>query len=348
MSAPNLVYLVTRAHGLKTHLLTAEGFGMLMRSKDVVEMADYLLRTDYSEELGRLPARAVDASSLEKVFLGKMVSRFFFLANISPPGVQEFLFDYAKRFEVENIKRIIKAKHPASKEPLEERLIPLTREQTIVNFSGLLETEDVEKAVELLAETAYARVGGSLDLYSKYGSTLALESHLDRMFYERVWAGLERISDRKDVEHLLKVEVDVKNLLMMLSMRMREVEPGLIEHLIIPRGLLGREKLEPIVHGGPEEISEALRAPPYAGVAERIAGVLRRKGYMHRADVALSALLYNEAELAMRRNPHKFVYVMGYLLQCELEAKNLTTIAMAKQLRLPDALLSEILVPRRL
>jgi vacuolar-type H+-ATPase subunit C/Vma6 len=131
------IYLVTRTHGLRTHLIPAHDIQILSKTKSMRDLSDSLLKTDYAAEISQLPTHEYDAATLEGIFLKKLVERFFFVSRAAQGKMQDLLTRYCARFEVENIKRIVRTKHGGQSEE-EPTLIPLPREYSLVNFPALL------------------------------------------------------------------------------------------------------------------------------------------------------------------------------------------------------------------
>ena len=193
MSAAARTYLITRVHGLRTHLITLRDLKLLVRAKTSREVSDNLLRTEYGPEISKLPTKEVDAATLEGIFLKTLVERFYFVPREAQGTMQELLNRYCARFEVENIKRIIRQKHGG--ETVEEpNLIPLPREYTLVNFPALLNAKDVEEVVSLLRETPYRSLADKLQPYRETGSTMVLEAALDEIYFGKVWKVVSKMS----------------------------------------------------------------------------------------------------------------------------------------------------------
>ncbi|MEM3715485.1 MAG: V-type ATPase subunit, partial [Nitrososphaeria archaeon] len=130
MKSSALVYLITRAHGLYTHLLTQDAYKTLLKTKDLNNLVEYLFKSDYGPEISKIPSREINASTLSKVVYSILTSRFYHLITIAPSDVREFLKLYSERFMVENIKRILRAKHSLTK-ITNEMLIPIPREYAL-------------------------------------------------------------------------------------------------------------------------------------------------------------------------------------------------------------------------
>ena len=178
MKSPSTIYLVTRTHGMRTHLLTDENFKTMAKSKSLSEIVDQLLRSDYATEIGKLPSEQVDSSKLEMIFLKTLVERFFNLTKNAKGKGREFLENYVARIEIENLKRILRAKHTNAKID-GHKLIPLDRQHTLINFPALLKAKDIEETTALLRETPYASLTRRIDDYKRLSVTIIIESYLD-------------------------------------------------------------------------------------------------------------------------------------------------------------------------
>jgi vacuolar-type H+-ATPase subunit C/Vma6 len=347
MKSARLLYLVTRVHGLMTHLLKPDEIQKLVNADNVQRLAEQLMATDYSSEgelrgaveISRPRLEKLRASELEEIFLRKMVSRLFFISSISPVKIKEFVLAYSRRFEFENIKRVIRAKHSGEKV---EQLIPLTGEQTSVNFEALLEAEDLATVIKMLPERRYAPSAESLNLYNEYNTTLVLESQLDKIYYRAVLRAAKKLKDR-DVIRLIGMEIDVRNILTLLTMNFRKVKPELVEHLIIPGGTLRGGRLISIVQTGVGEIQSLLEGTPFA---KSVGGAVEARGgemEMYRVEAALLAPFFERVKSTANKSLG-VSYVLGYLIRSEIEAKNLIAITMAKQLKLSVEILQDIVL----
>jgi vacuolar-type H+-ATPase subunit C/Vma6 len=327
--------LITRTHGRKTHLLNPEDFNVMARSRSLAEVVTQLLRSDYAVEISKLPTREVDSTRLETIFHKTLVDRYFTVVKDARGRIQEFLRAYAARIEVENLKRILRAKHTG--ETVEsQNLIPLGREHTTINFPALLKAEDVEEMVSLLKETPYAPLSSRLDTYRRLGLPIILESLLDKIYFERVLERMGGLVDEGGLRWLICQELDLKNLLLIFTLKLGEATPKLVEDTVIPiyyklrRGVVRR-----LAQGRFEDAKEIL-AGIYSVVADELS---RRAEDESRLEAIIMRRIYENAASALTNFFLDLSYVVAYMLLCEREAKNLVTIATAIDLGIPEEVL---------
>jgi V/A-type H+-transporting ATPase subunit C len=333
MKSPSTIYLVTRTHGMRTHLLTDDDFKSMAKSKNLSEIVDQLLRSDYASEIGKIPSEQIDSSRLEMIFLKTLVERFFNLTSNAKGRSREFLENYFARIEIENLKRIIRAKHTNAKIE-DHKLIPLDRQHTLINFPALIKSKDIEETTALLRETPYASLAQRIDDYKKLGVTIILESHLDSIYFDKVWEKTEKLEDKKSIKKLVGEEIDLSNLKLILTLKMKEVASRQIEEMSMPISYrLRNMNIKRLAQGRFEDSPEALVGTPYANMTIEI---LRKTDPTIELETILSRKIYQNALFALRNSALEFGYVVAYLMMCEREARNLVTITAALDLGVPE------------
>jgi vacuolar-type H+-ATPase subunit C/Vma6 len=342
MKTPKVIYLIARTHGLQAHLLRKEQFVQLLRLKDISGMYDFLLKSEYSKELSKIPLKEIDAYKLEKIFYEKLSQRFFFLLQITSGKTEQVLEHYCTKIEVENLKRIIRAIH-AKEKISEDQLIAIPRKYQVINFPALLEVSTIREIIGLLTESEYENLRKALDLYEKYENPRMLEAEADKVYYQLLWKTLEKATDEDDVRDLVGTEIDLKNLLNMLTLKYMKVEEGLLQRTTIKLyGRRSRSLIQRTAITSYQEIPRLLNSPKYVELVKK-AVELMDKGMMSETENIFSQYLYSYAETTALRNPNSLVYVFAYLELCFGEARNLTMLAIGKQLRLEDEKLRSLL-----
>jgi vacuolar-type H+-ATPase subunit C/Vma6 len=307
----------------------------MLRQKDISEIYDFLLRSEYSKDLGMISVEELDAYQLEKIFYQKLSQRFFFLSRITSGKTREVLEDFCGRIEVENLKRVIRALH-AKEKISEDQLIPVPRKYQTVNFPVLLQSHTVREMISFLRETEYERLREITGLYEEYNNPQIVEAEADRIYYELLWKKLEKIVDKDEIRDLIGTEIDLKNLLNVLSLKYRKVGQELTEQAIINiHYRLPGSFIREAASASYQKIPDLLTWPKYVELTRK-AVELMNKEMMSEAEGIFSRHLYSYAETAASRNPNNLVYVFAYLYLCFREARNLTTLAIGKQLRLDD------------
>jgi vacuolar-type H+-ATPase subunit C/Vma6 len=304
---------------------------ILAKVKDLRDVSDGLLKTDYAAQIGQVPTNEQDAATLENVFLKKLVERFFFLRRAAQGKMQDLISRYCARFEVENVKRIVRAKHGGQSEE-EPTLSPLQREYSLVNFPALLKAKDVDEVASLLRETPYHSVLEVLQPYRESGATMILEATLDKIYFSKVWDLVGKTHGTRD---LIGEEIDLRNLLIVFSLKTREAAARIIENATIPISYaLPKTMLRSLLQSRIEDASNIVTTG-YSKLASEAANLLRT-GSSVPLEWLFSKQLYGDASATLTTHPLQTAYIIAYLLLCECEAKNLISIVTGKQLNLSE------------
>ncbi|MEM3538683.1 MAG: V-type ATPase subunit [Nitrososphaerales archaeon] len=342
LKSPDLIYLITRAHGLRTHLLKLEDILSLSKAPGLSAIVETLLKGDYAQDVSAIPSERINAVSLTEVFYKKLVDRFYFIAKITSGSLRKFFEDYAKRLEVDNIKRILRAKH--GKEIItEELLIPIPREYTTVNFPAMVEAKDLDESVGLLKETMYAPLIDKMDLYKRYNTTLIFEGILESIYFKALWSDIEELPEKDDIKDIIGKEMDLKNLILVLGLKAKNLPAELIEASLIT--LYYKLRKATIIHLAqerPELTYDILMGTPYAKYFHDLRDSIE-KNMVSDVEYSILSFLFHEYLKIMHEKPLKLAFVLAYLYFCENEAKNLTTIVTGKQLGLSEEKLKSIL-----
>ncbi|MGQ9468843.1 MAG: V-type ATPase subunit [Nitrososphaerales archaeon] len=342
LKSPDLIYIVTRAHGLRTHLIKPEDILSLSKAPDLSIIVEALLKGDYAQDVSAIPSEKINAISLTEVFYKKLADRFYFIVKITRGSLREFFEDYAKRLEVDNIKRILRVKH--GKETItEEALIPIPREYTTVNFPAMVGARDLEESVGILKETIYAPLIDKMELYKRYNTTLVFEGVLESVYFKKLWEDIEKFPEKNDIKGMIGQGMDLKNLILALGLKAKKLPAELIEaSLITSYHKLNKKIISNIVQERPESTFLILMGTDYAKYFQGLRELVE-KNMISDIEHAIFNSLFNEHLKIMREKPLSLVFVLAYLSLCEFEARNMTTIVTGRQLGLSEERLRSIL-----
>lgn len=318
-------YSIVRCHGLAIRLLSGQVIDALASSQNVREFADVLASTDYGtvKEM-----RDINASFLETVFEKELIAKYKYVLETSSDGLRKFLIAYYRRLEVQALSRILRSK--AAKPPQNAKpILSSIMEVTDIKLDQLMEAKDVEEVVEHLSDTPYSSLERSLHWYRKYESTLPLEFHLKKIYYETAFKALRRIhgEDRLRISQLLGMEIDIANCFITIAPMLFGYSKELSKQLIVPHFFrLEPSKVEDAIEAdSPQTLLASLT--PYAEIL---------KPALENKDECLAearALKHVQSEIRkqMREASIGLTYVICYLTLHEIERRNLTLLAYAIQ-----------------
>jgi len=343
MLSPKITYLVARSHGLKSHLLKSELLVRMLRTKNIAEVYDILHTTDYSADFARFSLGELDAVKLERIFQGALSRRVYATVEMASGQTKELLEEYSRRIEADNLKRVVRAIH-GEQNLSEEQLIPVPRKYQTVNLSALLQCHAFGEMTELLKDSNYRNVAESLDDYAKLKNPLVIEAQLDKSAFGKLWKKLAKAPSKGKLKDLFGTEIDLRNLLNILSLKYTGASQEIIEKTIVDIGYRIPRAFAQKLSGVPyQSMADLVSWPSYANVV-RSAADYASKGMLGEEENAFLGYIYSDAEKIALRNPNDLVYVFAYLQLCFKEAKNMATLTVGKQLKLDEAKIESLIL----
>ncbi len=336
----NFAYTSARVRAKRAKLLRRETYPKML-NMSLAEIARLLQESEYKREIDELGTRYAGIDLIEMALNANLANTYRTMIKISQAGARAVVVAYLRRYDVENIKTVLRAK--LSKAPttaVEESLIPAG--QLPVEVFRRMAMGDLEEAVAVLDGTPYH------DAVSEIGSKPLhlVEDRLDRMYYQ----DLLKAAPGSDVpsalfNRLVRMEVDIQNLDSLLRLKRDEAEPGAILEHMLPGGYeVTRSELSRLVTLSWSELLGALEKFSYwEAIRERVTS-LREGDTLRDVEAALYKRLAAQAFAFSGGYPLSVLPIMGYIFAKRIETDNIRTIARGKVAGLPEDVISRHLV----
>lgn len=324
--SPGLPYVVVRSHALIADLLTPERMRTLAEQESLEGFVEKLADTPYGSI--SIEAKGNVSIALEKVFYQKFIERMMATVDVAPRNIGDFLQSYYyMRFEVVNLKRIIRGKYSGIPDlQIVESLIPM-KPYRVESYEEIVDETALEGVIRCLEGTPYARLATRLELSEKYNALWPLEITLNHIYANAVFKSLEDLpqEDRGLVRKIVKSEADVENFLVAAKQRSVRDKVYRPEEMFPATYEIGLEKLR-----------EAIDASDIRTVIQRLdAPYIEILAPLYQGDVALirsrlRRYISNAAMKGRTANDFGFNTVMAYLVFSEMEKDDLVGIAWGK------------------
>lgn len=324
----DLTYTIVRCHGLRSRLISTSMLNTMAGTKDLKDFTETLLKTDYSGAVSAVPWKDISGFNLEHIFVKKLVERCFFISKISPSTTIHFLQSYCRRFEVQNLMRILRSKVMMTpKAEIEKKLFPV-EQYSSVNFSALINSNSVDEAIELLAETVYSPSKEAIQLYESNDNLIPLEAFFDKIYAEELIRSTETLpEDKDDVNSLIRIQCDIRNCITVIGGVIQGLNPYLLESLVIPHyHKISATDITKLIHSsnGLSLANAVFR--PYLKVVNALMAGEESMAYLEGLKY-----IYRESESVRRIRPYSFAFIPTYFISSEIEQRNLTRIAFGKE-----------------
>lgn len=303
-------YMFARVSAKKKKLLTERDYDNLLKM-EVNDISRKMEEGSYKQEINELGAEFDGADLIERALNLNLSNTYENLVKIASEDARPVIRVYLRRFDIINIKRIVRWKKSDQTQEIQHILYP-------IGTLGLEFDEIREKSTEEIIE--------SLDFeYSKvnYGSELEdceglkeIEACLDRLYSEEL-RSLAKESDSKEFKNFVQREQLNQDLKIALRMKKYDVE----RENILERLLNHEEELENVLNA--ENFEEALET------AEEIVEISadNLEDFEHK----MEKRRLENALRSLHREPLGISSVIGYIVAKQIEVENLRIIARAKE-----------------
>lgn len=336
-------YVVLRTHARIADLLTQEQMQTLADTRDVDDFLTKLEDTPYGSVT--LDDESRPDIAMERVFYRKFIERIEKIVELTPRKIGEFLMGYYQmRFEVVNLKRILRGKFSdASEDEIRLSLIPISAYQ-VASYEDLVKADSLESVVEMLRGTPYAKVSEQMPLYEEHDALWPLELMLNYLNASAILEAVKKLPtrDRRIVRKLVELETDIENVLIAIKQRGNKGKTLNVEELFpatygisVPHlnDIIEAENIRPVIQGLGTPYAEIL-GPIYEGDVALIRTYLRLAKYDH-------------ATASRSADEYGFNVIMAYLVYSEIEKDNLVGLAWGRAQGLtPRELLKYVVIPR--
>ncbi len=184
----------------RSQVLSESKLRTLTESKSLLELAGQLRETSYQPQISRA-STPLTSRKLERAFIENQIETYIKIIKNSPKRTAHFLRVYLVRFEVENIKALIKAAN--AQLDFEQKIGKIyTAAEDYLKRRGIIDeaakVADVTGTVNAFKDTEYAlALKMGLQSYNEDGSTACFDVMLDKHFYENLLAAHEALPSRE-------------------------------------------------------------------------------------------------------------------------------------------------------
>jgi V/A-type H+/Na+-transporting ATPase subunit C len=282
-------------------------------------------------EAGRLlePDSAARTASHRSAvtLLGEVADAGRALVRFLPPGAAELVGWYNRRFEIENLKTVLRTVHYGL-DPSRARasLIPLR--DTSVRWNLLMEAGSVAAVVDQIRESPYARpLENAMERYQQEQRLFYLEIALDLFYFQKLVRLIESQSgkDAADARRFLGRSIAVQNLLWAYRYRIYgRMTPEEIINFTLHRAFAaGLDTIRRVALGSPLAV-EAAR------LGFRISPEISEVEGLTEIEVLAERERFRYAKAAIRRPLFQLRGALAYLWLLEAEVRDLTVIMEGK------------------
>jgi V/A-type H+-transporting ATPase subunit C len=184
----------------RSKLLSEAKLKALTESKNLSELAAQLRDSSYQEQISKV-SLPLTSRKLERAFNENLIATYVKIIKNSPKNASKYLRLYLLRFEVENIKALIKATN--GKLSFEQKLSKLyLSAEDYLKFRPKIEetakAQTIQQIVKILKKSDYwLALSMGVQSYEEDGSTTCLDVLIDKTFYEELFESYEDLPKKE-------------------------------------------------------------------------------------------------------------------------------------------------------
>ncbi len=324
-------YVNARVRSMESRLLDEHKINELIEAAGMSEFVGFLEDTDYGAYLSDSNN---DSIGIEKALNTHLAHVYKTLVNMSPDKARNILKLFEKKFDVQNIKTLLRAKYVGlNAEETFNLIIPLG---TIPEnkLRELCEARTVEEVLNGLEGTEYSKIlSNELAMYEQTGRLSSFELALDKYILENLWKSVGIEGTTEDIfKEFVGAMIDIENLKVILRAKSDNISSEDTLNYILNVGYeLAPWKLKELAESESiEGIISALEGTKYGSIISENLEEYEKTGSVYVFEKALDKYLAEVGKKVSLRQPFGVGPIIGLITAKEQEIKNLKIIIKGK------------------
>ena len=333
-------YTFGRVSAMKSYLLRREDYEALMKM-GFYETLNFIQEKVCTTEIRELNINKIDEKNIEKIMDRHLEKVFNKLKRISKKELRTIIGQYLKRYDVRDIKSILRAKYTHVPEEQIQDLLSFTGELTRKQLEACIKKENVEDIIKMAKKLGIQGASFQEKLSQ-------IEDKLDIGYYKELLAFAERIPNDKFLKKCIEGELETRSLINMLRSLQIEGEhkdniQQELQELTTPSF---KKKLAKASKTSIEKTPEVFKNTPYYNILKEGLAEYEKTKSLGTVDIKLRGWLLKQVSSLFKKKPASIEYLLGYLFAKETEIRNLKVIVKGKQTGLENSFIeSRVVMP---
>lgn len=337
-------YVSTRVKVMKSSLIDRQNYRKLMKMS-LNEILQFLQQEAYKNEINGLGVKYGGIELIEMALNLNSANTYKKVLSMSKGGLKEIVRVLLKRFDVSNVKNILRGKFAgATYDEIISMLVP-AGDFDLEFLSNLAKKETIGEVVSALKPSLEMQKALS---ESDAKKTLApIENALDKEYYAELRATAERLPKKGlFLTQFIRTEIESNNIRLLLRLKSAGADPKEIVAALNPQShKLSRKAFEDLAYSADiNALAANLEKTYYGPLIFHGIKKFREDGTLSVIETDLSKHLLRQATLFLHQHPLSIGPIIGFSAAKESEVRNLRMIAHARYRGLPESFMEEMLV----
>ncbi|MFP4423860.1 MAG: V-type ATPase subunit [Candidatus Woesearchaeota archaeon] len=326
-SKTKIPYTCARVRAMKSKIIHPDEYHKLLKL-DLNSITKYLQDSQYKDSLIKLSLEFQGIELIDMALRREQYRTFNKLREISPESVVRVLDLYLGRFDVHNLKVVLRGLYSGAKRDDVFRLIEPIGRYRKEYFMDLFDQQSVRKVLEKNNIFSLKDLAKAYDSFKENNSLVELENQMDKLFFMNSIQGANQLKDYgKRFQGFLLMHIDVMNMKNLMRFKREGMDSQqIMDYMIIQGQHLQKEQLLSLSKTKDvKDLVEKLQKTFYGRRMEFSTDVFD-------TEIGLDRLLNRQALLRSYRNPLSIETVLDYTMAKITEIRNLRSIIKAKYL----------------
>lgn len=324
--------LMAKVKVLNSKILNENDFHNLTNTNSVTEVVEYLKNnTHYNKNFENIDIQKLHRRSVEVIIRNSMLSEFYNLYFYLPVEGQKFFSLMEKRFEIENIKFILRSLHSGHPENIvKEKLFPINH--NTIDYDLLASIKSFDDALNVFKNTMYQPIIDSA--YQNYQKTNKIQYFLnafDFWYFKKMKSSLSIMpSYGKGLKKLFFEQMELANVQWIYRAKILfELSTEEVMNFIMPITYhLSKEELNNLsTSENVDDFISKINSSSYGDYFKNI----QKEMLPYMIERICERILFDEAKTLLSRTQNGFDVMSGYLYVREYEYRDLTTLIEGKR-----------------
>ncbi len=322
-------YVNARIRAREGRLLDNNKFNELLEAGSFEEMLGLLSDTDYYKYI---ESSEKNPLMVEKALDTYLADMYQFIYNISPDSAKKVLKVFTMKYDIKNIKSLLRAKYYGlSPEKTIELLIPIGNLSN--KLKDLAEYKTVEEVIRGLEGTEYFKIlQEELSNYEQTKNLMWLELALDKYYLNSLKKEIIIEGKEEDIfREFIGTIIDIENLKVLLKAKADNISGDELTRFLTPGYELADWKLKELAGAsGIEGVLSGLEGTSYSTILSDAMEEYEKTKSIYVFEKVLDKFIINKGKALSLRKPFGIGPILSLIVSKEEEVRKLKTIIKGK------------------
>lgn len=338
-------YANARVKAMKNSLLTQKEMDALVETKSVDEVFTILEKTNYRPDLVAAALRERTIADQIELALSRNFSQVLKkIIRVSPKEARQLILAVFEKYEVNNIKIILLAKHLGQSK---EQFTPYITDVGVLSKGKINKAIDAKSVKDVVLELGGSDYGAVLSRalreYERDREPSVMLSELDEYYYQKL--SLVRgnaYGSEGTITKLVRAQADAKNVSTILRAKKEKIPEEKALKAIVGHGFIPKEKLRQAASA--KSVEEAAKLLERNFSLGKAIEEYKKTGSLIMLETAMESSVAKKGLKLLRTSVLSVGAIAGFLYLKEEEINNIRKIVRAKEFNVPQEQLQEMIV----